>query len=96
VQLIGPTTDHLGRRGIGIAIAQNPTDPAQGASGLFELIFDPTTSTLLGEQTLASTSSTETSPSGATSLAGFVVTSWTSYEASAVVDSPTAVTSEMK
>jgi len=96
VQLIGPTTDHLGRRGIGIAIVQKPSDPAQGASGLFELIFDPTTSTLLGEQTLADTSSARTSPSGATSLAGFVVTSWTSYEASAVVDSPTAVTSQMK
>lgn len=92
VLLIGPTTDRLGRKGIGIAIPRTPSDPAQGASGLFELIFDPTTSALLDEQTLAGTSLAGTSPSGATSLAGFVVTSWTSYEASAVVDSSTAVT----
>jgi hypothetical protein len=91
VLLIGPTTDHLGRRGIGLAIAQTPSDPAQGSSGLFELIFDPTTSALVGEQTLAGTSPAGTSPSGGASLAGFVVTSWTSYETSAIVDSSTAV-----
>jgi hypothetical protein len=93
VLLIGPTTDHLGRRGIGLAIAQTPSDPAQGSSGLFELIFDPTTGALLGEQTLAGTSPAGISPSGGAALAGFVVTSWTSYEASAVVDSSSAVTS---
>lgn len=93
VLLVGPTTDHLGRRGIGLAIAQTPSDAAQGPSGLFELIFDPTTGALLGEQTLAGTSPAGTSPSGGASLAGFVVTSWTSYEASSVVDSSTAVTS---
>jgi len=89
---IGPTTDHLGRKGIGLAIAETPSNPAQGSSGLFELIFDPTTSVLLGEQTLAGTPSTETPKVGTTSLAGYVVTSWTSYEASEVVDSSTAVT----
>jgi hypothetical protein len=93
VLFIGPTTDHLGRRGIGLAITQTPSEPAQGSSGLFELIFDPTTGALLGEQTLAGTSPAGTSPSGAASLAGFEVTSWTSFEASAVVDSSTAVTS---
>jgi hypothetical protein len=92
VLLIGPATDHLGRRGIGLAIAQTPSDPAQGSSGLYELIFDPTTSALLGEQTLAGTRPAGTSTGGATSLAGFVVTSWTSYEASGVVNSSTAVT----
>jgi hypothetical protein len=91
VLLIGPTTDHLGRRGVGLAIAQTPSNPAQGSSGFFELIFDPTTSALLGEQTLVGTPSTGTPKGGATALAGYVVTSWTSYEASEVVDSPTAV-----
>jgi hypothetical protein len=92
VLLIGPTTDHLGRRGIGLAIAKTPSNPAQGSSGFFELIFDPTTSVLLGEQTLVGTPSTGTPKAGATALAGYVVTSWTSYEASEVVDSSTAVT----
>jgi hypothetical protein len=92
VLLIGPTTDHLGRRGIGLAIAQTPSDPAQGNSGLYELIFDPTTSALLGEQTLAGAPPAATSTGGTTLLAGFVVTSWTSYQASGVVDSSTAVT----
>ena len=92
VLLIGPTTDHLGRRGVGFAIAQSPSDPAQGSSGLLELIFNPTTSALLGEQTLAGTPPAGTSTADATSLAGYVVTSWTLYEASGVVDSSTAVT----
>ncbi len=92
VLLIGPTTDHLGRSGVGLAIAQSPSDRAQGSSGLFELIFDPTTSALLGEQTFAGTPPTGTSTGDATSLTGLVVTSWTSYEASGVVNSSTAVT----
>ncbi len=91
VLLIGPTTDHLGRSGIGLAIAQTPSDPALGSSGLFELIFDPTTSALLGEQTLAGSHPAQTSTSGVSALSGFVVTSWTLYEVSAVVDSTTAV-----
>ena len=91
VLLIGPTTDHLGRRGIGLAIAQTPSDPAQGSAGLLEFIFDPTTSALLSEQTLAGSRPVELSANGAAVLSGFVVTSWTAYEASAVVDSTTAV-----
>jgi hypothetical protein len=91
VLLIGPTIDHMGRKGIGLAIAQAPSDPAQGPSGLLELVFDPTTSALLGEQTLAGALPAGTLPSGAASLNGFVVTSWTSYEASGVVDSSIAV-----
>lgn len=92
VLLIGPTTDHLGRMGVGLAIAQTPSDPNQGRSGLFELIFDPTTSALLGEQTLAGSPPEGTPKGGATSLTGYVVTSWTSYEASGVVNSSSAVT----
>src|SRR5450631_958801 len=91
VLLIGPTTDHLGRRGIGLAIAQAPSDPAQGSAGFLEFIFDPTTSALLSEQTLAGSRPVELSANGTAVLSGFVVTSWTSYEASAVVDSTTAV-----
>ena len=91
VLLIGPTTDHLGRRGIGLAIAQTPSNPAQGSAGLFEFIFDPTTSALLGEQTLAGSRPAELSANGTAVLTGFVVTSWTSYETSSVVDSTTAV-----
>lgn len=92
VLLIGPTADRLGRTGIGLAIAQTPSDPAQGHSGLFELIFDPTTSALLSEQTLAGSPPEGTSKAGTASLTGYVVTSWTSYEASGVVNSSTAVT----
>ena len=91
VLLIGPTTDHLGRRGIGLAIAQTPSDPAQGSAGLLEFIFDPTTSALLSEQTLAGSQPAELSANGTALLTGFVVTSWTSYETSSVVDSTTAV-----
>jgi hypothetical protein len=46
VRLLGPTTDHLGRRGIGIGY------PGHGT--ISELIFDQRTSALLGEQTVSS------------------------------------------
>lgn len=44
VRLLGLTADHLGRRGIGIGYASH--------GSLSELIFDPNTSALLGEQTV--------------------------------------------
>jgi hypothetical protein len=46
VKLLGPTTDHLGRRGIAIGYPR--------AGTLSELIFDQRTSALLGEQTVSS------------------------------------------
>ena len=67
VQLVGPTDDHLGRRGTAVAYV------SQGLR--HELIFDPRTAALLGEQT--------TLPDGA-------VVEWTSYLSSGVVDSTTA------
>lgn len=47
VKLLGPTPDHLGRRGVGIGY------PGHGA--IHELIFNPHTSALLGEQTINTT-----------------------------------------
>jgi hypothetical protein len=64
VRLLGTTADHLGRRGIGIAF------PARGY--LSELILDPRTSALLGEQTV----------SVASGRAG----EWAAYRASRIVD----------
>jgi hypothetical protein len=44
VKLLGPTKDHLGRAGVGIGYP--------GGGALHELILDPRTSALLGEQTV--------------------------------------------
>jgi hypothetical protein len=81
VQLLGPTKDHLGRTGVAVAYPEAPMNRAQGAQGLYELIFDPTTSVLLGDETVVINPVT-----GARTI-----TNWTSYVASAVVNSTTAV-----
>jgi hypothetical protein len=81
VQLLGPTKDHLGRVGVGLAYSQAPPDRALGSQGLYELIFDPTTSVLLGEQTVVINPSTGVK----------TITNWTSYVATAVVNSTTDV-----
>jgi hypothetical protein len=76
VQLVGPTDDHLGRRGTAVAYV------SQGLR--HELIFDPRTAALLGEQTTVS------DPSQVRSLPAGAVVEWTSYLSSGVVDSTTA------
>jgi hypothetical protein len=53
VKLLGPTSDHLGRRGIGIGY------PGRGV--ISELIFDPRTSAFLGEQTISTATGRATS-----------------------------------
>jgi len=76
VELVGTTHDHLGRPGTAVAyVAQGLRD---------ELIFDPRTSALLGEQT------TVADPSQVRGLAAGAVVEWTSYLRSGVVDSTTA------
>ena len=76
VELVGTTHDHLGRPGTAVAYV------AQGLR--HELIFDPRTSALLGEQT------TVADPSQVRGLAAGAVVEWTSYLGSGVVDSTTA------
>jgi hypothetical protein len=79
VQLIGPTHDQLGRPGIGVAyVSKGLRD---------ELIFDPQTSALLGEQqSVVETSRWNPFPPGS-------VIGWAAYLASGIVDSDTATTS---
>ena len=69
IRLLGLVTTQTGQAGIGIAM------PMPNAS-LDELIFDPTTSALLGEQVV--TNSDDAIP---------VISTWTSYLQSGVVDS---------
>ena len=76
VQLVGASHDQLGRPGIAVAYI------SQGLR--HELIFDPQTSALLGEQT------TVADPSQVRSLAAGAVVESTSYLSSGVVDSTTA------
>jgi hypothetical protein len=81
VRLLGSVTDRAGRRGIGIAyFSYPPKDKYPGQYGKSELIFDPKTSALLGEQTVLVNSRTRTS----------TVTSWTVYLKTGVVDSVTS------
>jgi hypothetical protein len=81
VQLIGPTHDQLGRPGTGVAyVSRGLRD---------ELIFDPQTSGLLGEQQSV-VERTKDNPFPPGSVIG-----WAAYLASGVVDSDTATTSAM-
>lgn len=77
VQLVGSTTDHLGRAGTAVAYVSH------GVS--HELIFDPQTAALLGEETTVVDPSqvTPSAPAG-------TVLGWTSYLSSGVVDSTIA------
>jgi hypothetical protein len=79
VQLLGTVTDPLGRKGIGVAY----TDATHGER--LELIFDPKTSTLLGERNVV----TSSRRSGIAVPAGTVV-GYTAHLASRVVDAITA------
>ncbi|HEY2741395.1 MAG TPA: CU044_5270 family protein [Gaiellaceae bacterium] len=81
VQLVGPTHDQLGRSGTGVAyVSRGLRD---------ELIFDPQTSGLLGEQqSVVERSKDNPFPPGS-------VIGWAAYLASGVVDSDTATTSAM-
>jgi len=77
VQLIGAAHDQIGRPGTAIAYVSN------GLS--HELIFDPQTSALLGEQTVVD----DPAQLNTTAPAGTVL-DWTAYLSSGVVDSSTA------
>lgn len=68
VELIGATRDHLGRSGTAVAYVSH--------GFRHELIFEPQTSVLLGEQTVAENTG--------------ALQEWTSYLSSGVVDSTTA------
>jgi hypothetical protein len=80
VQLVGPTHDQLGRAGTGVAyVSRGLRD---------ELIFDPQTSALLGEQqSVVETSRENPFPPGS-------VIGWAAYLASGVVNSTSDTTSE--
>ena len=77
VQLLGTADDHLGRPGTAVAYLSNGLN--------HEVIFDPRTSALLGEQTIV----TDPSLVEPQRPAGTVL-DWTSYLNSSVVDSTTA------
>lgn len=79
VQLVGATSDPLGRVGTAVAYVSD------GVS--HELIFDPQTSALLAEQTVVADPS-QIKPS----LPAGTVLDWTSYLSSGVVDSTTTTT----
>jgi hypothetical protein len=81
VELLGTTKDHLGRTGIALAYPEAPADRTLGSKGLYELIFDPKTSVLLGNETVAINATT----------GAHTILNWTSYVASAVVNSTTDV-----
>jgi hypothetical protein len=81
VQLLGPTRDHLGRAGVALAYPEAPADRTLGTKGLYELIFDPKTSALLGDETIVINPTT----------GAHTILNWTTYVASAVVNSTTAV-----
>jgi hypothetical protein len=82
VRVVRGVTDHDGRPGIAL-VRDTPVTrgPDKGSEALSELIFDPATSVMLGEEygTI--------SPSGAVTLS-----SWTVYLKSFVTDSVTSVT----
>jgi hypothetical protein len=78
VQLLGSVTDHSGRAGVGIAYTS--------AGGQHELIFDPSTSALLGET--YTVVGPDSAVSGSPLLAPVgTVTGWAVYQPSSVVDS---------
>jgi hypothetical protein len=81
VQLVGPTHDQLGRPGTGVAyVSRGLRD---------ELIFDPQTSALLGEQqSVVETSRDNPFPPGS-------VIGWAAYLASGIVNSTSDTTSAM-
>jgi hypothetical protein len=81
VELLGTTKDHIGRTGIALAYREAPADRTLGSKGLYELIFDPKTSVLLGDETVVINTTTGVR----------TIINWTSYVASAVVSSTTAV-----
>lgn len=82
VRVLGRVTDRLGRTGIVVAYVDRPrAGKFPGVYGLVELIFAPQTSALLDEQTVLVNARKHTA----------TVTSWTTYIASGVVDSVTAV-----
>jgi len=72
VELLGSVTDHVGRAGIGVAYTAHGTQD--------ELIFDPRTSALLGEQ------STVTGAGTGLDVAPGTVVGWAAYLRYAVVD----------
>ena len=78
VQLLGSMATPQGATGVGLGY----TDPAQsdGRYGISELVFDPTTSQLIGEQTVMVDPSTNVT----------TVLSWVTYQSSGVVGSVTA------
>jgi len=76
VQLIGASQDGVGRSGIAVAYTN--------ADIRHELIFDPSTSALLGEQTVIA------DPTRNPSLPAGTVVSWAAYLTSAIVDSTSA------
>jgi hypothetical protein len=80
VQLLGTVTDHAGRRGVGLADVSNGTR--------HELIFDPATAALLGEEDVI----VGPGPAGTVGPTYPVgtVASWAVYLASAVVGSTSA------
>ncbi len=82
VQVVRGARDHDGRPGIALVRDTRVTrGPGKGSTDVAELIFDPDTSVLLGEQYGTR------SPSGAVTLS-----SWTVYLKSFVTDSVTSVT----
>lgn len=81
VEALGATKDHLGRVGVALAYPEAPAERSLGTKGLYELIFDPKTSVLLGDETVVINPTT----------GAHTIINWTSYVASAVVRSTTAV-----
>jgi hypothetical protein len=75
IVLLGSVVDHDGRSGVGVAMDTN------GVRN--ELIFDGSTSALLGEQSIALIDS----PAGYQDVTAGTVLGWTVYESSGIVDS---------
>jgi hypothetical protein len=78
VRLLGTVTDQVGRSGIGLAYVNSW--PAQGETGKSVLVFDPKTSKMIAEETYVTSTKT-----GKT-----VLTAWTDYLKSGVVNSVTS------
>ena len=73
VELVGPTTDRTGRRGVAVAYSNSDNHARD------ELIFDPRTSALLEEETVALEGNAFDYPAG-------TVTGYATYVSSGVVD----------
>ena len=73
VELLGPTTDRAGRRGVAVAYASSHNHER------YELIFDPHTSALLEEQTVELAGNSFDYPAG-------TVTGYATYVSTGVVD----------